>query len=289
MEPSSIIAGKMENIAAIFQNARKTASQQKDLNELVRILETSDHEFISIAFEGASMEIAQKDFTEDPTLQEWFAYLKIAEKHAAQIFIGLGWAVAAEKRTDLSFLDKVDPGMIFRMWDGCGYFDGKLRQRQVIKGLARLNYIPEKNFRPYDQGLGRCIWYNSLGETTKVSDTISGFPVNRQPDLWRGIGIAASYVGGCNENIFNSLLSLAGNNKIQLGIGAAMVAKSRTQAECLTEDLEKACIFLCNMTTQEAMKATIEADANAANSFDNWLSHIEKNILNAFSMPAKVH
>jgi enediyne biosynthesis protein E3 len=278
---NTIIAKKMENITSIFQNARDTASKQKDLHELVKFLGIAKHEFISVAFEGASMEIAQQDFAEDPTMQKWFSYLKIAEKHAAQIYIGLGWAVAAEKRTDLSFLDKADPGMLFRMWDGCGYFDGKLRQRQVLKGTARLDYIPKECFRPYDQGLGRYIWYHCFGDPTKVSEIISTFQAERQPDLWRGIGIACSYVGGCEEKNLNALMIFAGEYKIQLSIGAAMVSKSRIQADCLTKDIETACRVFNKITPQTALKITLEADFETSGSFDPWLLQMEKKLNNA--------
>jgi hypothetical protein len=286
MEMNEMIAGKMEKIATIFQDARKLAKEQRDLNKLVKALENTDQEFISVSYEGASMEIAQLDFVENPDLQNWFTFLNISEKHAAQIYIGLGWAIAAEKKTDLSFLNKADQGMTFRMWDGCGYFDAKLRQRQVIKGLARLDYIPAKNFKPYDQGLGRCIWYNSLGVPTKASETISTFPVERHPDLWRGLGVACSYVGGCDENSLRSLLTLAGTNRSQLSIGAAMVAKSRILAGSVTEDIEKTCNVFGNLSAKKAMEITEKADSEAGNSFDKWLTIMERELTNASATSA---
>lgn len=279
MEMNDLIARKMENITTIFQNARETASKEKDLNELVKLLETTDHEFISIAFEGASMEIAQQDIAEDVSMQRWLEYLKLAEKHAAQIYVGLGWAIAATKQTDLSFLSKLDPSMIFRMWDGCGYFDGKLRQRQVLKGLARLEYIPLEYLKPYDQGLGRSVWYTCIGDPLKVSEMIKNFPAARQTDLWRGIGIACSYVGGCTEITLKTLMNLAGNDKMQLCVGSAMVAKSRIEAGSDTKNLEIACDLFCNVSAKEAMELTLKADEKAADSFDNWLSLMENEMV----------
>jgi enediyne biosynthesis protein E3 len=274
MESTGIIAEKMENIKRIFQNARETAAKHKDLHELVKLLENTDREFLSVAFEGASMEIALTDFAEDPSMKSWLSYLDLCKHHAAQIFIGLGWAVAQEKKTDLNFVNTLEPGMLFRMWDGCGYFDGILRQRQVVKNLSRLDYIPEKDVRAYDQGLGRSIWYSTKGNPSRSSEFISGFPPARQPDLWRGIGIATSYVGGFNKEMLYDLLSLSGHHKVQLGIGAAMVAKSRIQANCMTPDIETACAVFCNMTANEAMEITVEADL-VAESFDSWLSLME--------------
>lgn len=271
MESYTIVAGNMENIKNIFQSARETAANQKDLNELVKLLQDTDREFLSVAFEGASMEIALKDFSEDLSMQKWLTYLDFAKSHAAQIFIGLGWAIAQEKKTGLLFLKDLDPGMLFRMWDGCGYFDGILRQRQVVKSQARLDYISEKDFRSYDQGLGRSIWYSTKGDPAKTSEIIATFPPARQTDLWRGIGIACSYVGGCDEKTLQSLLSFGGNNKTQLGIGAAMVAKSRFQANCMTPDIETACNVFCNMTAIEAMEIIVEADSEVYD-FENWLS-----------------
>lgn len=271
MEMNNPVAGKMENIKTIFQNARETAAKHRVLNELIKLLETADHEFLSVAFEGASMEIALNDFTGEPSMKNWISYLNLAHNHSAQIFIGLGWAIAQERRKELSFLKNLNPGMLFRMWDGCGYYDGILRQRQVIKSKVRLDYIPEEDFRSYAQGLGRSIWYNTKGDLAKAAEIISTFPTATQADLWRGIGIASSYVGGCSENTFQELLFLSGNNKIHLGIGAAMVAKSRIQANSITPDIEIACKTLCNMSAQDAMNITVNADSGA-NGFETWLS-----------------
>jgi hypothetical protein len=278
MESNNIISGKMEKIASIFQNARETASGEKDLDKLVKVLASVDPEFVSIAFEGASMEIAQQSFSSESTLEKWFLYLKAAEAHAAQIYIGLGWAIAAEKKTDLSCLADADQSMLFRMWDGAGYFDGKLRQRQVVKGLARMDYIPGYAFRSYDQGLGRSLWYSTKGDPLKTAEIISTFPPARQVDLWRGIGIACSYVGGCDETILKMIATLSADNKLQLGIGAAMVAKSRSQAASMTKDLEKACTFFANMSAGEAMEITVKSDDEAGNSFDRWLTLMERGI-----------
>jgi enediyne biosynthesis protein E3 len=278
MEMNSIIAAKMENIKNIFQNGRENVSKQGDLNDLVKILSDSYPEFISVAFEGASMEIALKDFAIDHSMPNWKKFLMLANEHTAQIFIGLGWAVAQEKRTELDFVKDLEPGMLFRMWDGCGYFDGILRQRQVIKGQARLDYIPEINFNSYDQGLGRSIWYSTKGEPSKTAEIISNFPPARQSDLWRGIGIACAYVGGCEEERLKTLVSLAGNYETQLGIGAAMVAKSRIQSGSMTNDIETVCLAFANLSAQQAMKITLQADSAAIESFGSWLSFMHKEI-----------
>lgn len=233
------IASRMETIKTGFQYGKETASKIENLDELINILGNDTSEFRSIVFEGASMELALKGFASG-SMEKWKSYLHKKQEHAAQIFVGLGWAIAQEKITDLSFINDCGDLMTMRTWDGAGYFDAVFRQRQTIKSQNRLEYIPLKEFSSYDQGMGRSLWYIAKGDTAKMSELIALFDASRKNDLWRGIGIACCYVGGSDETILKALLSLAGEHKNQLSIGGRLVAKSRIEANTMTQDVELA-------------------------------------------------
>jgi hypothetical protein len=272
------IASKMENIKAIFQRSRESASQLESIPDLISELERTEREFLSVAYEGAAMGLALKDFSNsDDTHSNWFSFLSASKRHAPQVYIGLGWAVAQEKRTGIPALS---PNMEFRVWDGCGYFDGIFRQRQTIKGQNRLEYIPEKNYRGYDEGLGRSIWYICKGDETKVPEMIHPFSEERQSDLWRGIGIACSYVGGFEENALMDLMSSAGKHSAQLGIGAAMVAESRIEADCHTNDIELANRIFNSRSADESKKIILKNKEITNFSLSTFVTQMENDLRN---------
>ncbi len=252
---SEIIAAKMENIKTIFQSAQDNATKQNDIGELIKQLETIDSEFLSVGYEATSMELALKDFQSDESMKSWNTFVTLSKNHAPQVYVGLGWAIAKEKHVDKLFLDALNPEMRFRVWDGCGYFDGIFRQRQVIKNQSRLEYILENDFHSYDQGLGRSLWYICKGDENKIQEMVEAFATERHADLWRGIGIACSYVGGCEESALKKLIVSAKEHSAQLGIGATLVAKSRILSNCLTKDIELNCKIFRNMSAKEAMES----------------------------------
>lgn len=275
----SIIENKMHSIRTIFQDARDFAMGEENIDAIVKQLSQQDSDFNSVAYEGASMSLALKDFTDNNTLKRWDALLNVSEAHAGQIHIGLGWAIAKSKPADLSFMETINPKFRFRVWDGCGYYDGLFLQRQPIKNHLRADYITEKEFSAYDEGIGRSLWYACKGDVDLLPEMIQPFASARHSDLWRGIGIACSYVGGCDESSLKKLLSLANEHRIQLSIAAAMVAKSRTHANRITKDIELACNVWCHLSVHDAMQLTVKADSTFE-SFTKWLATMETAITN---------
>ena len=275
---NTIIASKMENIKTIFQAAQENASKLEDISELVALLQTTETEFLPVAYEGAAMTLALKDFSSGDSILNWKKFLESSKKYACQIYIGMGWAVGQEKRTSLPFLSELNHNMQFRIWDGCGYFDGIFRQRQTIKGQNRQEHIQQKDYQAYDEGIGRSIWYICKGDETKVPEMIQQFSTDRHSDLWRGVGIACSFVGGFEEKALRALESSAGKHSTQLGIGAAMVAKSRIEADCYTEDIEIINRVFNKLSAEEAMEITVKNKTVPNFSFSNFILQMENDL-----------
>lgn len=280
---SNIISGRMENIRIVFQDSKRFASEYENIDTLIKHLENLDSESRSVAYEGASMSLALKDFFAGNSLTLWNSLLSVSSQHAGQIHIGLGWAIAEAKPDDLSFMNSINPKIEFRVWDGCGYYDGLFRQRQTIKNQTRQEYVSEKNFKAYDEGIGRSVWYNCKGDAIKVAEMIQTFSPPRHHDLWRGVGIACSYVGGGDESILKNIFSLAEKNAVQLCIGTSMVAKSRSLANTVTKDIELACNVWCHLSAHKAMVLAVKAESGG-DSFESFLSQMEKYIMNAHGM-----
>jgi hypothetical protein len=276
---SLAIASNMENIKTIFQRSQIDAHKCSNTSELLAILGKTEKKILPVAYEGAAMTMALKDFSSGESISNWKTFLEASKPFACQIYIGMGWAVGQEKKTDLPFMDELNRNMQFRVWDGCGYFDGIFRQRQTIKGQNRLEHIEEKNYQAYDEGLGRSLWYSCKGEENKLPELVQQFSAERHSDLWRGIGIACSFVGGFEETTLKALISLAEEHTIQLGIGTAMVAKSRIESNCKTEDIELACRILCNLSAEDAMKITVKNKSVPNFSFSTFILQMKKDLL----------
>jgi enediyne biosynthesis protein E3 len=281
MSDNNKIFSKMENIKTVFQDAKDFFMESKNTTDCIHYLEKTNLEFRSVAYEGASMALALKALSEnDYSLKDWNSFLSNSKNQAGNIHIGLGWAIAESKPNDLSFLNSIHPMMLFRVWDGCGYYDGIFRQRQTIKNQIRQEYNIKADGNAYDEGIGRSIWYHCKGNVPRVVEMIHSFSSDRFADLWRGIGIASVYVGGNREQDLEQLFLSSEKYSLQLAIGAAMVAKARLQTKTITTDVELACKSWCKLNPEEAMNAMLETESST-DSFESLLLKMEVIIQNS--------
>ncbi len=280
MQSNTNIASNMEKIGTLFQDAQKYANTNTDFDLLIVHLDYIDSEFQSIAFEGASMELGLKSFILNDDMQSWDEYMNSNPKHQTQIFLGLGWAVSMNKQIPEYYLNQQNIYLQSKVWDGCGYFDGYFRKRQTLQSKQRVDYVTSINYQSYDHGLGRRIWYHVEGDINKASEIINGFPADRHSSLWRGIGMAATYVGGCGEETYKSLSEASKEYKNQLAIGAATIAHSRSRANLLTLETETAYNLWCNKTAQQAAEIVHSIEIKNPSSFAEFLLQLESNICN---------
>jgi hypothetical protein len=212
------VAENIETVVSTFQKGRALSEQELGLDELVSELNKFEPRYRSVAFEGASMGVALAN-----SLETWKVYAEKTAKHATQVHIGLGWAIAEGQLNLASTLSDITPQMQVKVLDGFGYWNGLFQRRATI----RTQQIPENIIPEYqagfDQGVGRAIWYATKGEVAKVVNIINHFTEDRRPNLWQGIGVATTYVGGCSDELIADLKSAAGEFKTNLekGIEAA--------------------------------------------------------------------
>ena len=270
-------AQKMEFIREVFQAAKNFCSMERDLQKIVAFCEHAQSEFTSIAYEAASMQIASRDFAENNSLQNWKHFAdELAKPHAAQIYAGLGWAVAQEVLESDQIIESLSPLLRYRVLDGCGYYDGTFRNRQTVRLKAVPTYISEKALPAYYQGLGRSLWYISKGDVAKTNELLLGFPTAQHSTMWRGVGIAVAYVGGCDEATLKAMKTISGIFLPQLKCGVALAARSRVQAGSLTEDAELCSSIICNCSAAELSQVT---DDKECDDYFQWLISIENAFL----------
>lgn len=267
---------KTEEIKTVFLDTQLFYAKHDDLPSLIEYLENTEKEFSSIAYESASMAIALKSFERDTFPNEWLLFANgAAAAHQAQVYVGLGWAIAKCNLPFLKAVEKLHSQFYFRIADGCGYYDGSFRKRQAIIDKLVPVYLPAAAMPMYNQGIGRSIWYTEKADINKICSTIETFAADRHADLWRGVGIAVAYVGGCDDANLKTLLQYAASNGFQLACGAALAARSRTMANTMTEDTDRCSRLWFSLTADTAAIANEDV-------YCNWIMQIEEQVAAGF-------
>jgi hypothetical protein len=267
-------------IQQLFQASAMAASETMDDATLIASLEQNDKTFISIAYEASAMERALLDFNaNDFAFSHWQAFLQLAPQHSTQIYIGLGWAIAKRRITIEQVEAVIKPLQLPRVLDGIGYCEGTFKQRLAVKEMKTPEWLNGNLRKGYDQGLGRSLWYTAKGNPDALNTLIEPFPENRKSDLWRGVGIAVSYVGGSDESEFQTIFKLAKENQVQLAIGAVLAASSRKEANAITKDLEIVCETWCGITLENALQLVAETKVIIQNeNYFEWLELLKQKL-----------
>ncbi|MCX6198220.1 MAG: DUF1702 family protein [Bacteroidetes bacterium] len=278
-----LITQKMDTIQNTFLRVQDIFFESPEWRNHVAELESTDIEFRSIAYESASMSIALEDLKQGEQLTNWFQFLnEVASAHATQVHVGLGWAFAQQLKNPIAYLTKLNPMMRYRVLDGYGYYEGIFRRRRSIINHLKLQVDDAVASAALDQGLGRSIWYLNKGIIDDAKIMIEGFAIERHKDLWRGLGIAIAYVGGCDEEMLKDFFSKSDFYKTQLATGAVMALVSRDSAKYISTDTELACKVFCNKTAEQILELNYsiksKIDLNHANAYCNWVTALENTI-----------
>ena len=219
------IAENIETVVSTFQKGRKLSEQELGLDELIAELNKFEPRYQSVAFEGASMGVALTN-----SIDTWKVYAERTSKHATQVHIGLGWAIAEEQVNLASTLSEIEPELQVKVLDGYGYWHGLFRRRLTIRTQQIPETITAEYQTGFDQGVGRAIWYATKGDVSKVENIINHFSEDRRSNLWQGIGVASTYVGGCSDELISELKSAADKFKLNLKTGRISAEKSMFKA-----------------------------------------------------------
>jgi enediyne biosynthesis protein E3 len=275
------IEKRMEQIQQVFLDVQNVMQKNHSLEEVLSFLDTLHPEYRSVAYESASMEIGMKEILNGLPLQEWMIFYRMAsETHSFHLEIGLGWAFAKTELSPLPYMEKFSPMMQWMVADGIGYYNGLFKGRKTIKYHQVPEVLSGELLRGFDQGLGRRLWYNVKGNVDMLSSTIKSFPENRQGDLWRGVGIASAYVGGCDSQRLESLKNQTAEFIQQFCSGITLAAMSRLQSNTVTQDIELACAQLCGRPLPAILEAKTDLrakiDTHSESEFQNWMTEVEE-------------
>ncbi|MFI5845718.1 DUF1702 family protein [Catenuloplanes sp. NPDC051500] len=211
----------------------------RDQWELERRLELVEPEMRGFAYEGATMACTVLDAMAAGRGHRARDLLSgPAVPHTFLTYIGIGFAMARLPRplwrTVLPDLTGTPyyPTMSWLAVDGYGfdraYFDTATvvtaqRPLRPYPWLGRADYFPHAA----DQGIGRALWFIHGGIAPDVAAAVGRFSAPRRADLWSGVGLAATFAGGCDPAGLAALRRDAGPHHAQLALGAVFAAKAR--------------------------------------------------------------
>lgn len=260
------VSGKMEYIQKVFLSVQDYMQKNHELEELFAFLDSEPPEFRSVAYESASFELALQELSRGKELNNWKNfYQRSAKSHTFHMDIGLGWAFAKTEISPTRYLESLHPVMSWMVLDGMGYYHGLFKGRRTVKNQLVPEGVFGQELHDFDQGLGRRLWYISKGEVSELIKLIQPFHLSRHADLWRGVGIACGYVGGCDKSNLERLLNFSTEFKNQFRTGVALAAISRSDSNSVTGDIELACEIICGKPLKEVSRV----ETGIRNQFDS--------------------
>jgi hypothetical protein len=211
----------------------------RSLWDLQRRLDLVDAALRGFAYEGATMALTVRDaMAAGRGRRARELLIGPGRPHTFLTYIGIGFAMARLPRPlwrgvlpDLTGTPYY-PAMSWLAVDGYGfdraYFDTdsvltRQRRPEAYPWRGRADYFP----RAADQGIGRALWFVHGGVPAAVGAALRAFAPERHADLWSGVGLAATFAGGCDEAGLRSLRTDAGEHWAHLAQGAVFAAKAR--------------------------------------------------------------
>jgi hypothetical protein len=216
-------------------------------DRLTGALEAIPEEFRGFAYEGAGMGCAMLDLM---TLSGGRRLRTLMDgpgkAYPHLIHVGAGWAFARLRLRPWKALRAGDPLLRWLAYDGFGFHQGFFHADRVVGRQRVESGLAGVRRQVRDQGLGRALWFHECADPEGVALRIAEFPASRHPDLWSGIGLAATYAGGCTVEEMAALAEFAAAsvpadspdrdsgkfppNRAHLAQGAAFAAAARLRS-----------------------------------------------------------
>ena len=249
-------------VLAALEGYHATLDSSK-FEALIPRLDTVSLELRGYAYEGAAMGLTGLDCML-PWKKRLRAYMAgPGAPHIYMVHIGAGEALALLRRNPEPFIARLEDRVIcWLVMDGYGFHKGFFSRRRYVDKQEVPAYLSSYARRIFDQGLGRSIWFLAGAHASRIAATIAAFPAPRQADLWVGIGVACTYVGGVSRTVVEALQEAAGSYRAQMAMGAAFVAKGRQLAGNPVPHTDLVCEILWGLTAHQTADVTTVAFQN---------------------------
>jgi enediyne biosynthesis protein E3 len=271
---------RLEEIGKTFLEGYHAALEEDDFTTLAERLDMIESERRGFAYEGAAMAITLIDFLTPWAPNRLPRFLHgVGANHIYMVHVGAGWALARLHRSVDRFLAHLDPILGWLAVDGYGFHEGYFYWQKTVSEQKVPLRLKSYSRRVFDQGLGRSLWFVAGADVARIADRIRAFPMERQSDLWSGIGLACTYAGGVESSQLERLRASAEGFRFHLAQGAAFAAQARRGAGNPALHTEMACQILCHLSAEEAALITEQALFGLTNignepAYELWRSRI---------------
>ncbi|MGV9252071.1 DUF1702 family protein [Streptomyces sp. NPDC003697] len=262
----------LETIGSRFLEGYGHAMAARTTDEAEAHLEAIPERFRGFAYEGAGMAYGVLDAM--PGWKRDGVDRLLAGRggaHIYMVYVGIGWSMGRLPRFRWTDVDSLDPLLRWLVLDGYGFHQAYFRTDRYVHQQYRderfpwpAHDFPHYTGRAIDQGIGRALWFVCGTDPGLVATTIAKFSKTRHADLYSGVGLAATYAGGCDEEELTALRDQAGPHRGALAQGSAFAAEARLRAGLMVPHTASATRVLCGLEPDEAARITQEVRPRAA-------------------------
>jgi enediyne biosynthesis protein E2 len=270
----------------------------RDQWEVERRIALIDSEQRGFAYEGAAMAFTVRDMmgggrhsrTRDLLLGE-------GHPHIFLTYIGIGFAMAKLPRMlwkkivpDLTG-SPFYPIMNWLVVDGYGFDLAYFHKKRWVDEQRRPAPYPFHGYpyyflRAVDQGIGRALWFINGARHAEVADAVNAFPADRRADLWAGVGLAATFAGGCEPADLAQLCDIAGAHRPDLALGSVFAITARTFSGFVPPHSTAATEVLTGMSTEDALAvagttAVDQTDTGPVPQYEVWRQRIRERFIDS--------
>ncbi len=241
----------------------------RDLWEVERRVSLVEPALRGFAWEGVTMAFTIRDVMPGGRSDRARELLMgPGQPHIFLTYIGIGFAMSKLPRPlwkkvlpDLSGTPYY-PTMSWLAVDGYGFDKAYFDTHRWVGRQKRDTPYPWDGWpsyfeRAFDQGVGRALWFIHGGNAPAVVAAVNAFASDRRADLWSGVGLAATFAGGCDTTGLALLRRESGPCAGDLAQGAIFAAKARVFSGSEPSHSELAIGALADLTLA---KAAILAD-----------------------------
>ncbi len=256
----------LETVGATFLTGYGHAVEARTVAECEQRLEQVPERFRGFAYEGAAMGYAILDGMPVGSTRHVSKFLAgRGHQHAYMAYIGVGWAMARLPRFRWSKFSVADPLMRWLVLDGFGFHQAYFATEKYVTRQYQEPEFPWPAEGPQwyanhaiDQGIGRAMWFVGGTEADLVATMIEKFPESRQPDLWSGAGLAATYAGGADAQELENFFERAGKYRPQVAQGSAFASTARIEAGLLVPHTAVATGVFCGLDPEQASQVSTD-------------------------------
>jgi hypothetical protein len=242
----------LEGHAVSFITGYNAALVNRDVGGLATELEDIVACQRGFAYEGAGMAYAILDLLV-PGRRDRLAGLLAGAgaPHVYIVHIGAGWALARLRLRPRGRLPALDPLLRWLALDGYGFHEGFFRPRAYVTERRIPGRLTSYEFRAFDKGLGRSVWFVEGGDVERAATRIESFQPARRPDLWSGLALACAYTAVASRRELEELRQLGAEYRPQLAQGAAFAIAQRHRAGNATGHTRTAAAVLCGAGVED--------------------------------------